>query len=70
MDNNPKILEGLSDSELAALRELQQSWDAAHRSRVAWYLAKLGRKIACFAVVCRKILTFSKPSSKLTDFVM
>ena len=39
MVNDPKVLEGLSDSELATLRELHQSLDAAHRFKVAWNLA-------------------------------
>lgn len=48
MVNNPKILEGLSDSELAELRELQQSLDAAYRSRVAWNSVRVGAESRVF----------------------
>ena len=58
MVNNPKKLECLSDSELAELRALQQSLDAANRSRVAWNLARIGAENRVFCGSWRKILTF------------
>ncbi|MCY3540625.1 MAG: hypothetical protein OXH31_01770 [Gammaproteobacteria bacterium] len=70
MVNNPKKLEGLSDSELAELRELQQSLDAANRSSVAWNLARIGAENRVFCSSWPQYSHFSSTSSKLSDFVM
>ena len=70
MVNHPKTLEGRSDSELAELRELQQSLDAANRSRVAWNLARIGAENRVFCSSWPQNSRFSNPSSKLSDFVM
>lgn len=60
MVNNLKILEGLSDSELAALRELHQSLDASYRSRVAWNLAHIGAENRVFCSSCPQNSHFFK----------